>query len=185
MQEIQRKHRNVVYVCMMPAKGASKGQLITEWYFGAFKSPKKQTKFQTYFCPMKLGAEICQILVGFLGDFKTPKSYSEINWPFKRASKLEKPYFNQVKLDWNQHLIGLSTWHYNQSLAWNLSIFKFQRCLFLHLMNEERNWLEFCDLNMIQLCDNYVTIINVGKLSFFSIYAIAINDFIIHINTVF
>ena len=29
MQEIQRKHRNVIYVCMMPAKGASKDSLET------------------------------------------------------------------------------------------------------------------------------------------------------------
>ena len=29
MQEIQRKHRNVIYVCMMPAKGASKESLET------------------------------------------------------------------------------------------------------------------------------------------------------------
>ena len=29
MQEIQRKHRNVIYVCMMPAEGASKESLET------------------------------------------------------------------------------------------------------------------------------------------------------------
>ena len=29
MQEIQRKHRNVIYVCMVPAEGASKESLET------------------------------------------------------------------------------------------------------------------------------------------------------------
>ena len=32
-----------------------KGQLISEWIFGVFKSPKKPTKFYQDFCPMKLG----------------------------------------------------------------------------------------------------------------------------------
>ena len=33
--------------------------------------------------------EICQNLVGFLGDLKTPKFHFEINWPL-RLSKLER-----------------------------------------------------------------------------------------------
>ena len=46
-----------------------------------FKSPKKPTKFLTDFCPMKLGQKSVKNLVGFLGDLKTPKIHSEINWP--------------------------------------------------------------------------------------------------------
>ena len=38
----------------------TKGQLISEWIFGVFKSPKN--------------------LIGFLGDLRTPKIHSEINW---------------------------------------------------------------------------------------------------------
>ena len=41
--------------------------------------PKMTTKFQTDFCPMKLGQKSVKYLVGFLGDLKTPKFHSEIN----------------------------------------------------------------------------------------------------------
>ena len=34
-------------------KGITKGQLISEWNFGVFKSPKKPTKFLTDFCPSR------------------------------------------------------------------------------------------------------------------------------------
>ena len=33
----------------------TKGQLISEWNFGVFKSPKKPTKFLTDFCPSFIG----------------------------------------------------------------------------------------------------------------------------------
>ena len=51
----------------------TKGQLISEWIFSIFKSPKKPTKFLTDFCP------------GFIGqksvwDLKTPNFHSESNW---------------------------------------------------------------------------------------------------------
>ena len=60
--------------------GFTKGQLISERNFGVFKVPKQPTKFLTDFCPVKLNlAEICQNLVGFLGDLKTPTFHSEIN----------------------------------------------------------------------------------------------------------
>ena len=63
----------------------AKGQIISEWNFGVFKSPKKSTQFKTDFCPMKVGQKSVKNLVGFLGDLKTPKIYSEINWPLKEA----------------------------------------------------------------------------------------------------
>ena len=59
---------------------ATKGQLISEWSFGVFKSPKKPTKFLTDFCPMKLGHKSVKKLVYFLGDLKAQKFHSEINW---------------------------------------------------------------------------------------------------------
>ena len=58
-----------------------KGQLISEWNFGIFKSPKKPTKFLTDFCPSFIWQKSVWNLVGFLGDLKTPKFHSEINWP--------------------------------------------------------------------------------------------------------
>ena len=57
---------------------------MSEWNFGVFKSPKKPTKFQTDFCPMKLGHKFVKNLVGFWGDLKTPKFHSEINCPLRK-----------------------------------------------------------------------------------------------------
>ena len=59
----------------------AKGQLISEWHFGFFKSPKKPTNFYQDFCPNVIGQKSWLNLVGFLGDLKTPKIHSEINWP--------------------------------------------------------------------------------------------------------
>ena len=39
-----------------------KGQLISEWNFGVFKSPKKPTKFY-------------KNLISFLGDLKAPENF--------------------------------------------------------------------------------------------------------------
>ena len=39
----------------MPTFKSTKGQLISEWNFGVFKSPKKPTKFLTDFCPSFMG----------------------------------------------------------------------------------------------------------------------------------
>ena len=49
-----------------------KGQLISEWNFGVFKSPKKPTKFETNFCPMayEARAEICQKFGWLFGRFE-------------------------------------------------------------------------------------------------------------------
>ena len=58
-----------------------KGQLISDWIFGVFKSPKKSTKFLTDFCPSIIEQKSIWNLVGFLGDLKIPKIQSEINWP--------------------------------------------------------------------------------------------------------
>ena len=59
----------------------TKGHLISEWNFCAFKSPKKSTNFLTDLCPSFMGQKSVKNLVGFLGDLKTPKLHSEINWP--------------------------------------------------------------------------------------------------------
>ena len=59
----------------------TKGQLISEWSFGVFKSPKKPTKFLSDFCPMKQGHKSVKKLVDFLGDLKAQKFHSEIKWP--------------------------------------------------------------------------------------------------------
>ena len=59
----------------------TKGHLISEWTFWAFKSPKKSTNFLTNLCPSFMGQKSDKNLVGFLGDLKTPKLHSEINWP--------------------------------------------------------------------------------------------------------
>ena len=59
---------------------ATKGQLILEWSFGVFKSPKKPTKFLTDFLPHEARAYVKK-LVDFLGDLKAQKFHSEIKWP--------------------------------------------------------------------------------------------------------
>ena len=42
------------YLLVILKASYSKGQLISEWIFGVFKSSKKPTTFLTDFCPMKL-----------------------------------------------------------------------------------------------------------------------------------
>ena len=59
----------------------TKGQLISGRNFGGIKSLKNPTKFLTDFCPIKLGQKSVKNLVCFLGDLKTPKIHSKINWP--------------------------------------------------------------------------------------------------------
>ena len=59
----------------------TKGQLISEWNFGVFKSPQKPTKYLPDFCPSFIGQKSGKYLVGFLGDLKAPKIRFEINWP--------------------------------------------------------------------------------------------------------
>ena len=58
-----------------------KCHLISEWNFCAFKSPKKSTNLMTDLCPSFMWQKSDKDLVGFLVDLKTPKLYSEINWP--------------------------------------------------------------------------------------------------------
>ena len=64
-----------------------KGQLISEWNFGVFNSPKMPTKFLTYFCPSFILARNLSKLWLF-GRFEDTKFHSEINWPL--WWKLEK-----------------------------------------------------------------------------------------------
>ena len=61
--------------------GLLKGQLISVWIFGVFKSPQKPTKFLTDFCPSFIGQKSVKNVVSFLGDLKTTKFHSKINWP--------------------------------------------------------------------------------------------------------
>ena len=58
----------------------TKGHLISEGNFCAFKSPKKSTNLMTDLCPCFMGQKSDKDLVGFLGDLKTSKLHSEINW---------------------------------------------------------------------------------------------------------
>ena len=67
----------------------AKGQLISEWNFGVFKSAKKPTKFLTDFCPSFIGQKSVKDLVGFLGDLEKPKIHSEINWPLGEQDTIE------------------------------------------------------------------------------------------------
>ena len=55
------------------------GQLISECNFGVFKIQisQKANQILDRFPPYRTG--VCQNLVGFLGDLKTPKFHSEIN----------------------------------------------------------------------------------------------------------
>ena len=89
----------------------AKGQLISEWFFGVFKSSKKWTFSLTDFSlASKMGqikkitdilsssrAEICQKKVHFLEDLKTPKFHSEINWPLDKVTQSLK-YLHNIKL---------------------------------------------------------------------------------------
>ena len=51
-------------------RGKPKGQLISEWIFGVFKSPKKPTKFFDRFLPYEARAEICQKCGWLFGRFE-------------------------------------------------------------------------------------------------------------------
>ena len=62
-----------------PENFVYKGQIISEWNFGVFKSPKKPTKDLTDFCPMNLGQKSATNL--------TPKFHSEIIWPLVKGYK--------------------------------------------------------------------------------------------------
>ena len=71
------------------AKTISKGQLISEYPFDVLNFQKNQRKNLTSLTnlksgeinKMKLGQKSVKNLVGFKGNLKTPKFYSEINWP--------------------------------------------------------------------------------------------------------
>ncbi len=49
--KIQRILLIMRILCKRKYSTRTKGQLISEWNFGVFKSPKKPTKFLTDFCP--------------------------------------------------------------------------------------------------------------------------------------
>ena len=51
----------------------TKGQLISEWNFGLFKANQILDSF--------IGQKFVKHLVACVGDLKTPKFHSEINWP--------------------------------------------------------------------------------------------------------
>ena len=55
-----------------------KGQLISKWLFGFFKSPKKGPK---NFCPSRLEQKINIFKLVFFGELKTLKFPFEMNWP--------------------------------------------------------------------------------------------------------
>ena len=57
----------------------TKGQLISEWNFGVFKSPKKTNQILDRFLLYEARAEICQKFGWW--DLKTPKFHSDFNWP--------------------------------------------------------------------------------------------------------
>ena len=64
----------------------TKVQLISEWIFGVFKSPKKPTNFlQISALNSFIGQKSVKKLVCFWGDLKTPKIHSEINWPLDNS----------------------------------------------------------------------------------------------------
>ena len=87
---------------------ATKGQLISEWSFGVFKSPKKPTKFLSDFCPMKLGHKSVKKLVDFLGDMKAQKFHSEIRWPLNVI---------QVNSQNTMQIIGKQSQHQTKGLT--------------------------------------------------------------------
>ena len=43
---------------------------------------------------LKLGQKSAKYLVGILGDLKTPKIHSEIDWPLEREPKYSEPRVN-------------------------------------------------------------------------------------------
>ena len=85
----------------------TKGQLISKWNFGVFKSPKKPTKFLTDFCPLKLGQKSVYNLVGSLGDLKFQKILSEINWPLVIAISKSRTLLSsetKIEIHWNRRM---------------------------------------------------------------------------------
>ena len=90
---------------------ATKGQLISEWICGVFKSPKKPTKFLSDFCPMKLGHKSVKKLVDFLGDLKAQKFHSEIKWPLNVI---------QVNSQNTMQIIGKQSQHQTKGKSENL-----------------------------------------------------------------
>ena len=62
-------------LCNLQVLGRPKGQLVSEWNFRVFKSPRKPTKFLTDFCPNFIEKQkSVKNLVGFLGDLKKNKN---------------------------------------------------------------------------------------------------------------
>ena len=51
IKKIWRSISSFIYRGSPTCTVSAKGQLISEWNFGVFKSPKKSTKFLTDFCP--------------------------------------------------------------------------------------------------------------------------------------
>ena len=74
------------YVLKNYLTNATKGQLISEWFFLSSNLPKSQPNFSHISTLWSyLGQKSAKYLVGFLGDLKTLKIHSEINWPLGTA----------------------------------------------------------------------------------------------------
>ena len=62
-----------------------------------------QPKILTDFCPSFIGQKSIKNFVGFLGDLKTPKVHSEINWPLVvTAEAILKISFKLLRIFVNQ-----------------------------------------------------------------------------------
>ena len=61
------------FICLCSCTAISKGQLISEWNFGVFKSPKKPTQILERFLPYKARAENCEKFCWLFGRFNDTK----------------------------------------------------------------------------------------------------------------
>ena len=128
----------------------TKCQLISEWNFGEFKSPKKLTFFLNDFCPSLIGQKSFKIKVCFLGDLKTPKFPSDINWPlvlvWTRLKRLRIEWKSFILYIYLMHL--LTVWQLRalwMKYAALVQVNLFQKHLFLHQLTH--NMTKDCLLN--------------------------------------
>ena len=99
-----------------------KGQLISEWTFGAYKSPKEPTKFLTDFSPSFIGHKSVQNLVGFLGDLKKTKFHSDIKLTFSNLLIYICLWSLELRVDpgqaWPSNIGSLLNFCSSNSLSW-------------------------------------------------------------------
>ena len=112
--------KNVQYLGDYEAN--TKGQLISEWNFGVFKSPKKPNKFLTDFCPMKLGQKSVKYLVAFFGRFEDSKNSF---WDYLTFS-----YRIRENLSWARTLIWISHFHHRNRFHCRLLYWKILRIVY-------------------------------------------------------